>query len=123
LAESGKTTEEPREYAAAGIRVGHKPDGACNAVGEGAIGRPLEIAIDPDRGEQGSGAKPNEANRRANEGKGNTKHSDGKNSVLPPGNRDRYDQSEGCQECDGAGAAGGSRQSRSSSATNHVGPL
>jgi len=57
---------------------------------------------------KGSGAKPNEADRRANEGKGNTKHSDGKNSVLPPGNRDRYDQSEGCQECDGAGAAGGS---------------
>src|SRR5207244_10245130 len=35
LAESGKTTEEQREYAAAGIRVGHKPDGACNVVGEG----------------------------------------------------------------------------------------
>src|SRR5438094_9112165 len=57
---------------------------------------------------KGCGATPNEADREANEGKGHTKPSHGKTSVLPPGNRDRYDQSEGCQECDGAGAAGGS---------------
>src|ERR1700674_3087344 len=59
LAESSKRTEEERQCTAAGIRVGHKPDCACNAIGEGAFCRPLEMGIDPPRGEN--------PNRRENE--------------------------------------------------------